>query len=972
MSKALVGCASILAIAVAIGTCPAKAQVVSADAPSSQESAAETEAQEVVVTGSRIARRDYVAQSPIVTANQEAIAQAGTPTIDAYLRQLPQFRPGSGDFSNNSAGGTVGQSTLNLRGLGAARNLVLLDGRRLQPSDGNGAIDINTIPTLAVGSTEVISGGASATYGSDAVSGVVNFKLRTDLRGLVLSAQANVSEDGDAGSQQIGIAYGKSFAGGRGRILLSAEYMNRAGLRVLDRDFFLNTNASGFMPQGNVNPDANNLPSQAAVNAVFTRYGTTAAVARTASFFANSDGSLFIRGTTAANTINYRGPTTLPFISNASFFGYHGSYYNYIRSPLERTSLFGRAEYEIIDGVTAYAQALYSHGRALNIGSEAILAAGFDLFVPANNPFIPADLAQILASRPNPTARFQYADRIEQVGPRIYQSTTDLYQLLAGLRGDIASGGLTWDVYYSYGQSTVADRTIAGAVSVSALNRLTQAADGGRGLCSGGYNPFGLQPLSAACVAYISRAPVNTTKLTQNVVEATLGGNVIELPGGMSKFALTGAYRDNSYLFVPDADIAAGDIATIASTTRTAGKIAVKEAAAELLLPLLSNVPLIRSLNVTLGYRYSDYNLSGGVHTYKADFDWRVARPLLLRGGYQQAIRAPNISEFFQARTQIIQGIGNSPGAGDPCDIRSGARTGASAAQVRSLCIATGLPAALADSYRISTGSIITNLQGNAALSPEKAKTWTIGAVITSPFDAPALRGASLTIDYYNIRISNAIATLDALTVLQKCYNIDGSNPTYSATNSFCQQVSRPTGNDPFVFRPTLNLGAYRTSGVDIQFNWRVPVAAIDGAVTLDSYANYLDRFSVQTLPGAAFQNFAGTIAAGNSYPRWSLVNALTIDSGPIALTGRWRHIVAMRDSSVVTNPASTTLGTPAYDYFDLSARIAAAGGFDLRLGVNNLTDKQPPIVGGLPGVTNLGVYDAVGRSVFAGVQAKF
>ncbi|MFM1815994.1 MAG: hypothetical protein RLZ98_2689 [Pseudomonadota bacterium] len=942
-------------------------------AEASASAADEETLAEVVVTGSRIARRDYVAQSPIVTATAEALSQSGAATLDNFLRQLPQFQPGTGEFSNNSAGGTIGQSNLNLRGLGAQRNLVLLEGRRLQTSDNTGAIDINTIPSMAVGNIEVITGGASATYGSDAMSGVVNFRLRTDLKGLELSAQHSGTTDGDGHVDQFGVAWGGDYAQGRGKALLSAEYVERDGVAVRDRPFFLDTAASGFLPQGNVNPDGTNLPSQAAVNAIFARYGITTGVpARTGNFFLNNDGSLFSRGTSLTNTVNYRGPTTLPFIANSRFFGYHGSYFNFLRAPLERSALFGRTEFALTDSITGYAQANYSHGKVRNIGSEAILAAGFLENIPVTNPFIPADLAQLIASRTRPTAEFQYIDRVEQVGPRVYQTTTNLWQGMVGLKGSIADTGLNWDVYYSRGDTTTRDATISGAVSVAAINRLTRAADGGATLCAGGYNPFGLKDLSAACVAYISRTPENKTSITQDVLEATLDGALFSLPAGQAKFALTGTYRSTDYGFRPDADIAIGDIATIASTQATNGKVDVKELSAEVLLPVLAGVPMVESLNVTLGYRLSDYNLSGTANTWKADFDWRVFKPLLLRGGYQKALRAPNIGEFFQAPTQIIVGVGNPPGSGDPCDTRSSLRTGATAAAVRTLCIANGIPATLVDSYRITTASIITTFQGNTALEPESAKTWTLGAVLTSPFETDALRNLSLSADFFNIKIDNAIATLAPLTVLQKCFNADGSNPTYAANNFFCQKVTRPTGNDPFVSRPTLNLGGYRTKGMDLQLSWRVPVELINGSVSLDSYASKLKSFAIQTLPGTAFQENVATLSGSTSYPRWTLVNSAAVDIGRFQLSARWRHINPMRDSSRVTNPASTTPGVDAYNYIDLSARAEITDKIEARFGVNNFTDKAPPVVAGTPGATNLGVYDAIGRTIFVSAKARF
>lgn len=967
---------SAFALGLALASQAAVAQSASDGGQEPAVGGADNEA--IIVTGSRISRKDYTSPSPILTTSPEVVAQAGTATLDNYLRQLPQFQPGSGEFSNNSSGGTAGrgQSTLNLRGLGSQRNLVLMDGRRLQSSEIGGAIDINTIPSLAVGNIEVISGGASATYGSDAISGVVNFKTRTDLKGLEFSAQASITGEGDGATKQIGAAYGTRFADNRGSLLLSAEYVRRDGVASRDRPFFFTVNPSGSLPQGIFGLNSANLPSEAVVDSIFAGYGFGASTAsRNNTFGFNNDGTLFLVRVPFNLGANYKGPTTLPFISTATGSGYHGSYFNFVRSPLERHALFGKAEYELSDAVTAYAQGQYARSTAQNIGSEPITGTGFVVMIPVTNPYISTDLARLLASRETPGAEFQYNGRYYQAGPRTYETGTSVWQGLAGLRGTIGSLGVNWDIYYSHGESKTTEMTVAGGVSVAAVNRLTHAADGGNSLCAGGFNPFGLTHYSPACLKYVSRTPVNRESIKQDVVEATAEGPLFKLPGGTVKYALSATYRSNSYLFVPDTDIAANDIASVASTQLTRGATNVREVAAELLLPLLSDLPLIRQLNATLGYRYSDYNLSGSAHTYKVDFDWRVARPLLLRGSFQHALRAPSIGEYFQAGSQSIQGIGlTASGGGDPCDIASGLRAGANATQVRSLCIATGVSASIIDSYKGPvTGSVVSQTVGNPFLKPETANTWTIGGVISSPFDAPALRNITLTVDYYNIEIKGAISTLNALDVLQKCYNADGSNPTYSASNFFCTQFSRETSSGQFntLSRPNLNLGGIKTSGVDVQFNWRIPVEPISGAITLNSYVNYLSSYAVQTLANGPFQERVGTISTGTSFPRWNAVSSATVDAGPFALTGRWRHVSAMRDSSVVTNPNSPIPGTRAFDYFDISGNLAVSKNFEFRLGVNNVANRQPPIVGGGLGNTNLGVYDSIGRTFFLAIKGR-
>lgn len=338
--KSLVYSSSVLVMSLACVSNAALAQNVSAE---EDASAAEQEA--IVVTGSRIQRKDFVAPSPIVTVDTDAINNSGSATVDDYLKDLPQFTAGTGDFSNDSNGGTAGRATLNLRGLGAQRNLVLMDGQRLMSSGTDGAIDINTIPSLAIGGIEVISGGASATYGSDALSGVVNFKTRSNLNGFEVSGQVASTTEWDASTKRIGVAYGTDLSDGKGYLLLSAEHLDRGGVNTRDREFFFNPGLSSFITQGRSRIGANFLS-------------------------VNDDGTIFNQGT----GVGYTGPNDLPFLrggpNNTGAVGYHGSYDNYLQVPLKRTAFFGKFDYDL-GGVTAYAQGLYTTGEAQNIGAAA-------------------------------------------------------------------------------------------------------------------------------------------------------------------------------------------------------------------------------------------------------------------------------------------------------------------------------------------------------------------------------------------------------------------------------------------------------------------------------------------------------------------------------------------------------------------------------------------------------------------------
>jgi len=946
--------------------------VVIAQERQTTEAQEEQQVETISVTGTRIKRKDLVSSSPTVTTDAEDFARAGDVTLDNYLRQLPQFQPGQGSFSNSSSGGTVGQSTLNLRGLGPQRNLVLLDGRRMQSSNANSAIDINTLPSNAIGGVEIVSGGASATYGSDAMSGVVNFQTRTDLDGLELSAKLTQPKDGDGKTTLYGIAYGSDFSDSKGNLFVSAEWVDREGISIQDRPFFLDQPASGFTPFSRTLPDV--PPSADAVNELFAGYGFEG-VSNRSFFGVNDDGSIF--AVSRGQAINYRGPTEAPFLVSDTSYGYHPGFNNYVQVPLERKAIFGKANYILDDDLTLYGHFQYSNSDAQNIGSEPVLAAPWSVFVPVTNPYIVANEAfsDLLASRSQPDLPVEYQVRLGAAGPRTYNTDSTVWQGLVGLNGYVESMDLSWDVFVSKGRTKNTDSTTSGSVSYVAMQELVDAPDGGNSICSGGYQVFnGLNQLSDDCLSYISRTPVNETIMEQTVIEGVVEGLITELDAGEVRFALGAHYRENTYDFNPDDDIAANRLASLSATQPTSGSIDVKEISAEVYVPLWASSDMEQAVNMTVGYRFSDYNLAGTANTYKAELDWRANEFVLFRTGFQHALRAPNVEEFFNAGTQQVSGIGDpTSGGGDPCDYRHPGLSGENADAIGALCLATGLDPSLLGRFRQPSNSLVTTTFGDRTLDPEEAESFTLGMVLESPFESEYFADMSLTLDFYDLEIEKAIAAIPADQSLAKCYNLDGSNPEYSTENFFCQQFDRNNnGIFQYVNQPYLNLGGYKTSGLDISFNWTVPAKFVNDSSKLvfNSFANHLTKFDIAVFEDSPYQDYAGTVSGTESYPEWKLVNSLTLVSEDFSVTARWRYISSMDDVSVVSNPASTTPGSSNYSYIDLSASYTFDESVTFRAGVNNLSDKAPPVIGGTSGTTNQGVFDGIGRTLY--VQANW
>lgn len=960
---------------------------------------------DIVVTGSRIARPDYVSNSPIVSVGQAAIENTGRVTVESTLTQLPQF---SGAFGQANAGSTStglngGQAYASLRGLGSKRTLLLLDGRRIQPSNPDGSVDLNIIPEALIENIEVITGGASTTYGSDATAGVVNFRLKRNFKGLELSGQTGVSDYGDGNTYRITATAGSRFADDRGSAVLSVDYTKRDRAIQAARDYYTfrqSTPGLATIPQGNTIFGAN-TPTLAAVNAVFAGYGAppltgNAAGRYTGQIGFNTDQTLF--STSGVPVYNFRDPQTdEAYIVNSGpnsqqiNFGYNGGS---LQADLNRWSIFGKVDYDVSDAVKAFIQATYTTYSSLGVTNPTLASNVYGLTVPVSNPFITPAFRSILASRQTPNAPFTFYKAFSILGPRLQGYDYDVWQVTAGLSGKVGIRNWTWDVYGSTSQAKFQNEQRGGA-SASALSRLLNSPTGGTEYCAGGFNPFGNLTPSQACIDYISRRTLNTNELKQRTVEGNVQGGLFRLPAGEVRFAAGADYRYNSYGFEPDAALSqpdgTSDILGYSVLRPASGSVNTKEIYGELLVPVLSDIPLVQQFDLDLGYRYSDYNSVGGVHAYKADATWKVFDALRLRGGYNRAIRAPSVGELYAPVSTGSVAIGTATATttnGDPCDVRSSYRRGANAGQVRSLCLAQGVPTAIIDSYQLGTAQVFALTGGNPDLKEETADTYSAGAVIQSPFGG-IMRNLSLSVDFYKIKISDAVGPLSVGQAFQFCYNSGGNNPTFAANNYYCSLITRnPASGVPVnPQQPLLNLGTYNVQGIDFQFDWRFGLDQIGlggsgggdaGTIALNAAVSYLDKFEVQSIAGAPTYDYAGSIGigvestAGIAHPRWKSITSLTYSLGQASLGVRWRFIDKMINSAKVVSPTSTTRGVDAYNVFDLNARFDVDDNTQFRLGATNLFNRKPPQVGDTEGNYDAQNYDVIGRYFFIGATKKF
>ena len=977
----------------------AHAQAVQQSAPTDQAKPAKADdIQVIVVTGSRISRRDFKAESPISTISTATISAAAQPSLDRAIGQIPQFEAAQGAAEVGDVQGSIGfgggASYSDLRGVGRNRSLVLMDGRRLMPSTPDGAIDLNTIPMGMIENVEVITGGASAAYGSDAVAGVANFKLRQKFQGVEVDVEHGASTRNDGAQSQVSILAGAKLDDDKGHILIDLEYGKRDAVSGADRPFFtqptvrfLGRPPEGIVFKGGWGTGAGQ-PTIAAVNTILAKYSGTTPISGSGAYNGaigvNTDGTLFTSNAGSNCAQNYKGVGSVkgaiisPSCTQAGVV--LGNYFA-VQVPLTKYNAFMKADYAFNDHVTGYTQFSFSESSALDQTSpgstKTSASASQILKIPVSNPFVQsnADLMALVNSAYGgavPANATLYDSKLLfGWGNRVETYKYDVWQMLAGLKGDIPGTQFDWDVYASFGRSTYASKA-SGDISISAINSILAGTNTASG-CTGAtaWNPFGLQPVSAGCLAYAGRTDNTTDTLTSKNVEATLQGPLFSLPAGEVRMAVGADYRDSNYRYQPDSIFIAGDSLAFGSDTPSSGMQKATEVFGELLVPVFKDQFLAKDLSVDLGYRYSKYDTFAGKGTWKADMNWTVIDGVRLRGGYSLAIRAPSLADLYVGKS-----VNNTNLTSDPCDALSSYRTGANASQVQALCAAQAASAGTSTySYNGAVVSVPVQSGGNSLLLPETAKTWSMGAVL-SP-----IRGLDISIDYYNINISGAIASLSAGQILTDCYGAS-TNPGFSASNTFCQRIKRDssTGTISLLTSGTFNFNNLRLDGIDTQVGYKfgmdqlgLPLGA--GNIQLNSIISYLRHYTVTPADGSGATEYAGglsdTLVTSDgenlyAHPRWKSNSSVTYTHDSLTASLRWRYIGKMAN---LDDAASTV---PAVSYFDIDGHYVFDGKYTLSAGINNIGDKTPPFIGTLELRTDAASYDVIGRTWYMSLKAKF
>lgn len=1039
----------------------------------SADGATSTQEQSVVVTGSRIRRPNLESNVPIVAIGGEEFFQQGQNNVGDTLNELPQLRSTFGQQNAGRFLGTTGLNLLDLRGLGTNRTLVLVNGRRHVAADilSNAASpDVNTIPNDLIERVEVVTGGNSAIYGSDAIAGVVNFVLRRDFDGLQLRGNAGISEEGFGGNQFVAALAGKNFAGGRGNVTLSAEYARSdrvygsqipflrtpVSFLTVDSDTTGLVNGSDNVPDavlfGDVRsasiyfnglvPFPQTTGNPVCGTGIAPSNGPASTVGGTpfnCTYLFTPEGNLVAQTGTRVGLgriggiVGGNGQTgregkllsVLPFQQRMNFnllsrFEVSPALEFFAEGKFVQVKTQGQqASPAFVQGIT-YSDARerprldnpFLSTQARTLITQQLLASGLNSALTTGTALSTADRANIT----NGSYRFTVARSLADLGNRDERSNRETYRIVAGARG-------TFNTDWSYelsanfgrvdekttilgnlipqrfllaldagldpatGQIRCRSQFVPGAATPYAFDPAgadTLAAD--IAACRP-YNPFGEADNSAAR-NFILQDTVSNAYIKQFVVSGFVSGDLsqlFELPGGPISFAVGAEYRKEDAFYQADPIVEAGSTFYNALPTFDPDPFKVKEAFAEIRIPLLKDLPLFQELTFSAAGRISDYERTGlrSVKAYNAGVEWRPIRDLRLRGNYGRAVRAPNYTE---TSTPLSQNF--SPGFSDPCLPQN-----LGATQFRAANCAADLGALLDNpDFRTLAAYSLEFLSGsNPNLKEESSDSWTVGAV----FEPTFLRGFSATVDYYDITVNDVIGAVSALGIISNCYD----NP--SLANPFCGAFQRnrgpglgPNGEVPgqiiqsSLIAAPINFQALKRRGIDFEVSYRGRIA---NDLSLSTTLIYTHQLQNSNFTNPTDPDFENRILGELGDPQDEFRFDADLTRGPLTLgyqmsyigpqfTTTFESFNALQDRGPQNADAFSIQRYKAVAYHDvrLELRLREALGLlsnrsDLSVyaGVDNITNKNPQL--DLTGIgAGSGIYSIRGRNYYAGFRARF
>ncbi|WP_193165076.1 TonB-dependent receptor domain-containing protein [Microbulbifer hainanensis] len=960
LSAAVKGALGLTAAAVLVPAMPAFAQ---------QDA---TMVEEVVVTGSRIQRdANETSVSPVTSVSSEDMKATGVVRVEDMINKLPQV---AATQTAGMANGATGTATVDLRGLGSERTLVLIDGRRMpagSPISGGSGADLNQIPAGLVERVEVLTGGSSATYGSDAIAGVVNFIMKDDFEGVRFETQTSAYQhnndnsriqsvvksqgfdvaDGsvtDGETNDFSLIMGANLDGGRGNVTGYANYRKIDAVLQSDRDY------SSCSLKGS--PDSFGCGGS-----------STIPTGRFTDFVKNS-----------GNDFTVSGDQFVPWDGTA----YNYGPLNYFQRPDERWTMGVFGHYDINDNVTAYTQLSYADDRTV-----AQIAPSGNFFITdsinCDNPLLSDQQRDLICTSAGLTADdsapFYIGRRNVEGGPRQDDLRHTTFRGVFGLRGDINQ---TWsyDAYAQYAEVSMQE-TYLNDMSSTRIGRSLNVKTDDRV----GSETFG-QPVcqsvldgsDPSCVPWnifqeggVTQEALNylilplfargTTEqeIYSGYVTGDLGDYGVQLPTADSGIAVVFGLesRREALTYNPDNGFQTGDGAGQGGPTKgVSGSLSVKEAFTEINVPLISGKPGAEYLGMEMAYRYSDYSTDVQTDTYKVGLDWTPVSDIKLRASFQSAVRHANIRELFTPNGISLFDMDSDPCGVDPtATLEECMRSGVTADQYGNI------PQNPAGQYNYIGG-------GTATLKPEESETFSAGFVYSPSY----VEGLTVSVDYFDIEVTDAIKEVDPGFILDQCQlNNDAAS---------CGKINRgPNGNlwlgEASIVSPAANIGFFETAGVDINANYGFDIGSM-GSIDMNYIATFLTKWDQQEIPGAEVIDCVGYWGASCGAPTPEFVGTMRATwATPLAgldVTGAWRHIGDVEDLG------SHQADFDAVDYFDLSASWAATDNLTVRSGINNVLDEEPPLTSDAGpsiygnGNTFPGTYDALGRYAFLGFTVDF
>ena len=877
--------------------------------------------EELVVTASRVNRSGFDAPTPTTVVGTDNLQAVAATNVADMLNTLPTFGGGTTPSTTSHSSQNAGANFLNLRDLGNNRTLVLVDGRRHVPTTASGLVDINVIPASLLGRVEVVTGGASAAWGSDAVAGVVNLIFREDLEGLEGQVQGSTSQYKDNEEFNLALAGGLRFAGGRGHFMAASEFVDMKGVGA-DRDWFREHQqviANPAYRAGNGQPQNLLVPN------------VTASVATLGGLI--TDGPLkglqFLPG---GATAPFRYGNNLGTQYHTDGDGLYPGDIISLMTPLTRANLFTRTTYDLTDNVEAFMEASVAYAETtFNLSTSYDLGT---LTIRRDNAFLPAHVGALMDA--NGVSTFRMGRFNRDIAFNVVDNKNATSRIVVGLKGDFGDGW-NWDAYYQYGQNRYAARIFNNRIAANFTNALDAVINPatnqivcrstlsapGNGCVP--INLFGEGSPSAAAIDYVTGSQHLVANIEQQAAAASLSGEPFSTWAGPVSIATGLEYRKDSVEQRVDAMAQASQF-SIGNPKAMKGSYDVQEAFVETVIPLAKDMAFAQSLDFNGAVRATNYSTSGTVWTWKAGFTYEPFDGLKFRATRSRDIRAPNLSELYSSYVLTFSSI-TDPVTGRQSTVRS-------------------------------------PQQDNLALQPEEADTFTAG-VVYEPAFAPRLR---LSVDYYDIDLQGAISTLTGQSIVNRCA---------AGAADLCRYITRnPDGSLNEVMRTFINLSSIQVRGVDTEVSYSTPLSdifeAVGGDLTLRFLGSYLDRYV--TNDGMTSLDTAGEV--GNNRPHWRWTASASYENGPFKgyVQGRYvgeglYDVEQTYDDAHVDSQFVTTV-SGAWKIKDDGARSLEAFGV-----ISNLFDVDPPVSPNtfIFGSPNSGAaHDIVGRRFTVGLRFTY